>query len=291
MNLSVLYRGPLASCNYRCRYCPFAKRVDSPAQLARDRAALTRFSDWLQRETEHRWRVFFTPWGEALVRAWYRQAMTALTHVEHIESVAVQTNLACRLDWIRDCRTDRLAFWATYHPTECKAERFVEKVCALRGWGVRISVGMVGAPELIDHVRFIRRQLPHDIYLWINAQQPRPRPYTSAEVAAFRAIDPRFEITLRRQKSWGRPCGAGETAFTVDGVGDIRRCHFVDEVIGNIEEPDWDSALRPRRCPRLFCDCFLGKAQIQADELTPFFGAASLERQPAGAGLFGLAVD
>ena len=26
MNLSILYRGPLSSCNYACGYCPFAKR-------------------------------------------------------------------------------------------------------------------------------------------------------------------------------------------------------------------------------------------------------------------------
>ncbi|MEN8446791.1 MAG: radical SAM protein, partial [Cyanobacteria bacterium J06555_13] len=26
MNLSILYRGPLLSCNYGCEYCPFAKR-------------------------------------------------------------------------------------------------------------------------------------------------------------------------------------------------------------------------------------------------------------------------
>ena len=33
MNFSILYRGPLASCNYDCPYCPFAKRRDSRAQL------------------------------------------------------------------------------------------------------------------------------------------------------------------------------------------------------------------------------------------------------------------
>ena len=68
--------------------------------------------------------------------------------------------------------------------------------------------------------------------------------------------------------------------FTVDGEGDMRRCHFVDEVIGNIHDPDWEQALQPRRCPNQFCDCFLGKAQLQADTLAPFFGATLLERLP-----------
>ena len=31
--MKILYRGPLASCNYDCPYCPFAKRRDSTEQL------------------------------------------------------------------------------------------------------------------------------------------------------------------------------------------------------------------------------------------------------------------
>ena len=45
--LTILYRGPLASCNYDCAYCPFAKRRESAAELAADRRALERFVDWV----------------------------------------------------------------------------------------------------------------------------------------------------------------------------------------------------------------------------------------------------
>ena len=33
LNLSILYRGPLSSCNYDCAYCPFAKQSDSAEEL------------------------------------------------------------------------------------------------------------------------------------------------------------------------------------------------------------------------------------------------------------------
>lgn len=46
MDLTILYRGPLASCDYDCPYCPFAKRRDSRAQLTADRSALERFAGW-----------------------------------------------------------------------------------------------------------------------------------------------------------------------------------------------------------------------------------------------------
>jgi hypothetical protein len=40
MKLSILYRGPLSSCNYGCDYCPFAKRVETSAEREADRRAL-----------------------------------------------------------------------------------------------------------------------------------------------------------------------------------------------------------------------------------------------------------
>jgi len=280
MNLSVLYRGLLSSCNYGCRYCPFAKRTETKAQRASDERALTQFTGWLQDQTQHDWKVLFTPWGEALVRRCYRDAIARLTHADHIKSVAVQTNLSCDLNWIDACRLDRLAFWATYHPTESEAGIFVSKVQRLRSLGVRLSVGMVGVPAYLDTIVLMRRLLPKDVYLWINAQQPRPQPYTPQELALLNSVDPQFGLTARRQPSLGKPCRTGEVTFTVDGSGDMRRCHFVDEVIGHISDPEWEQALRPRLCPNRFCDCFLGKAQLQAEVLAPFFGSSLLERIP-----------
>ena len=49
LNLSILYRGPLSSCNYGCAYCPFAKHAETAAELDADRRALERFTDWAGR--------------------------------------------------------------------------------------------------------------------------------------------------------------------------------------------------------------------------------------------------
>src|SRR5262245_63951344 len=98
LNVSILYRGPLSSCNYDCHYCPFAKRRESAAELAVDREALARFCNWVRNRTEDQLAVFFTPWGEALVRHWYRDAIATLSYMPNVRKVAVQTNLSCRLD-------------------------------------------------------------------------------------------------------------------------------------------------------------------------------------------------
>lgn len=284
MNLSLLYRGPLTSCNYACGYCPFAKRVESKSRLARDQSSLRRLSAWLRAESTHRWRILLTPWGEALVRAWYREAIAELTHVPHVDSVAVQSNISRGLDWLFECRTDRLSFWATYHPTEVDRVAFLRKVEAVLKSGAAISVGVVGVPDFAEEIASLRRELPAEVYLWINAQQPRRRPYTPEEVAFFSNIDPQFELTASRHRSFGEPCCTGEEVFTVDGEGAMRRCHFVEEIIGNIYEPGWESALKPRACPNRFCNCYLGLSHLKPLGLERTFGGGVLERMLPGPG-------
>src|SRR5262249_34362472 len=127
MNLSILYRGPLSSCNYACDYCPFAKRHESPEELADDRRRLERFVGWVAARAGDRIGVLFTPWGEALVRPWYQQALARLTRTPNVVKAAIQTNLSCRLDWVKECDKTRLALWATFHPSEVSRDRFLEK--------------------------------------------------------------------------------------------------------------------------------------------------------------------
>ena len=89
--LAVLYRGPLASCNYACGYCPFAKRPPDRATLARDRDALGRFVGWVGDAAGWRLELSFTPWGEALVWPWYRDALVQLSRSAHVRQVSIQT--------------------------------------------------------------------------------------------------------------------------------------------------------------------------------------------------------
>ena len=71
--LTILYRGPLSSCNYGCEYCPFAKHHETPEEHAVDAAALARFGEWCLSRTTAPLRVFFTPWGEALTQVRYHE--------------------------------------------------------------------------------------------------------------------------------------------------------------------------------------------------------------------------
>jgi hypothetical protein len=279
--LLLLYRGPLASCNYDCPYCPFAKRRDSRQQLLADQQALARFETWVtENPNGDALSVLFTPWGEALTRSWYRQTLTRLSRLDHIERVAVQTNLGCRLGWLRQAAPDRVALWATYHPGQVSRERFLAACATLRGYGVRHSVGMVGLPEHHTEAVAVRAALPADTYLWINAADGHR--YDPRAEAAWTAIDPLFGLSARPHRSAGHGCWAGESAVSVAGDGTVRRCHFLPEPIGNLYDGSFRPALGPRPCTRAECDCHIGYVHLKRLGLHQIFAGGVAERIPAG---------
>ncbi|RKR87059.1 hypothetical protein BDK92_1331 [Micromonospora pisi] len=280
MNLSILYRGPLASCNYDCPYCPFAKRRDSPAQLRADREALHRFVDWVVRNPDDdQISVLFTPWGEGLTRSWYREAMVTLSRLPQVTRVAIQTNLAGRLEWLADADREAVALWATYHPGQVDQATFLRRSARLVELGVRHSVGVVGLPAHLDEARALRAALPDEVYLWVNAADGWT--YSSAEEAEWTAIDPLFGYSVRPHPSAGAPCRAGESVISVRGDGTVRRCHFVDTPLGNLYDGSYRPALAPRPCPNAACDCHIGYVHLRTLPLYDVFAGGVLERIPA----------
>lgn len=281
MNLTILYRGPLSSCNYGCTYCPFAKHTETDAEHAADADALERFIAWVEAQTGiHQLSVFFTPWGEALVRRRYQRALVRLTNLPHIQKVAIQTNLSCRLDWTEQCDKSRLGLWATYHPTQTARADFLARCREALERDVRFSVGVVGMKEHTEEIAALRQELPESVYLWVNAYKRVDGYYSDDETAFLTAIDPLFPLNNIRHPSRGRACRTGETVFSVDGAGTMRRCHFVKTPIGNLYEPNWEKSLKPRPCENETCGCHIGYIHLDDLNLYPIFGEGLLERIP-----------
>ena len=280
LDLTILYRGPLASCDYACPYCPFAKRRDTPEQLRADRAALERFQGWATAQTGDRLSVLFTPWGEGMVRSWYRRALVELSWLPQIHRVAIQTNLSFRPGHLAAADPDRLALWCTYHPGQTPYPRFLARCRELTALGVRFSVGVVGLPEHLADARRLREELPQQVYLWVNAAEGHR--YTDAEAARWSALDPLFRYSRDPHPSRGLPCRTGQSVISVVGDGTVRRCHFVPAKLGNLYDGSYRRALRPRGCPLTVCDCHIGYVHLETLPLYDVFTGGVLERIPAG---------
>jgi MoaA/NifB/PqqE/SkfB family radical SAM enzyme len=281
VELTLLYRGPLASCNYACAYCPFAKQTDTPEEHRADARALTRFVDWVAGRHEDRMGIFFTPWGEALIHRRYQEAIVRLSHMPHVARVTIQTNLSGPLDWVTRCDRTRFALWTTYHPPQVTRERFLAQCRRLDRAGVRYSVGIVGMREHLAEAEALRRALPPHRYLWVNAYKHGADYYTAAHLRRYTAIDPLFPINNRRHPSRGRACRCGHTVLSVDGAGTVRRCHFIREPLGNLYTPGFEAALRPTPCTNATCGCHIGYVHMPHLGLDAVFGDGLLERIPA----------
>ena len=282
MNLSILYRGPLSSCNYACDYCPFAKRTETAAELAQDRECLERFVAWVRGRTADSLGVLFTPWGEALVRRWYQDSLAELSRSAIVRKVAIQTNLSCKLDWVEGCDRSKLALWCTFHPGETTREPFLAKCNELIARGVRFSVGVVGLKEHLGEIDALRRELPPDVYLWVNAFKREPDYYSPEMLDDLTRIDPLFPLNTQYHASRGEACRAGHSVISVDGAGVARRCHFIKTPIGNIYDADFESCLTERPCSNDTCGCHIGYVHLDRLKLYDTFGEGVLERVPPG---------
>ena len=278
---TILYRGPLSSCNYGCTYCPFAKTRNTRAELEDDAARLAKFVNWVQGRTETL-RILFSPGGEAMTHRGYQRAFAELSRSKNVARVAVQTNLSCKLDWLEVCDWRTAALWTTWHPTQTSRKKFVDQCQKLSSAGARYSVGVVGMKEHLDEIERLRSELPKQVYVWVNAYKRVTDYYTDDEVERLVDVDPVFPVNNRRHNSLGRACRAGHTAFTVDGNGDVRRCHFIKDVIGNIYAESFESCLTPKRCEALTCGCHIGYIHLESPELEQVFGDQALERIPKG---------
>jgi MoaA/NifB/PqqE/SkfB family radical SAM enzyme len=280
MHVSILYRGRLSSCNYDCPYCPFAKTYDSRAALRRDAEDLARFVDWAGRQAMQL-SILFTPWGEGLVRRHYRDAMVRLSRLPQLQRVAIQTNLCVGTRWLDDANLDTLALWCTYHPGQVLRAAFLDRCRELSRRGVRYSVGMVAMHEHLDEIQALRAELSASVPLWINAYDQRPTGYYSDDqVQLLQRVDPHFRFNLEPSPSQGAPCFTGENVISVDGDGNVQRCHFVKEPLGNLYDGSFEGKLRPRNCPNQLCDCFIGYAHRKDLPFQRDYSAGLLERVP-----------
>jgi MoaA/NifB/PqqE/SkfB family radical SAM enzyme len=281
MNWSILYRGPLSSCNYACDYCPFAKTKNTKKELEEDAQKLLKFVDWVEGRKEDSIGILFTPWGEGLIRKHYQKAMERLSHMSNVRKVAIQTNLSCDLNWLKKCNGSKIALWTTYHPGEITREQFLNKCNKLNEMNVQYSVGVVGFKESINEIEELRNELSPKVYLWVNAYKKQSDYYNEEEIERLIKVDPLISYNMINHESMGLSCKAGHTTFSVDGDGNITSCHFIKTTLGNIYRPNFEKVLYPRNCSNNTCGCHIGYVHLNKLHLNEVYGEGILERIPS----------
>lgn len=285
MTLLVLFRSRLEWCNYTCHYCPWnadVTRVEAEA-FRQDAERVHRVIDRVA-ELPQRVEFFVTPKAEYLVLPYWRDAVRRLLALPQVTRVTVQTNLAFDLDaFLGQVEWRKLALWTTYHPTEVDAGGLAElerKWGVLLERGVPFSVGVVGTRENIPHAVGLRQRLDPRVYLWVNAYKRKKDYYTPQERRTILAIDPLFDLNDQHFPSLGRPCTAGQRAVYLDDAGDLRRCFFVGDVLGNLYRDGWATLDAPLGCPVPTCHCYVGHMHVVELDFRAVYGENLAARIP-----------
>jgi hypothetical protein len=246
--------------------------------MATDKQQVERFVQFVQQQKDIEFKLFFTPWGEGLIRKHYQQALVGLSNMSSVQKVAIQTNLSCTLGWLQKANKEKVALWATYHPGQVSRQAFLNKCQQLDSMGVMYSVGIVGFKETIEEIELMRTLLPSERYLWVNALKKQADYYNDAERDRLIAIDPYVPYNMVYHESKGKACRTGHTVISVDGDGNIYRCHFIKEKLGNIYEDALNTILKPRLCTNATCGCHIGYVHMDDLNLYDVYKGRELER-------------
>jgi MoaA/NifB/PqqE/SkfB family radical SAM enzyme len=277
MTLLVLFRTRLEWCNYTCHYCPWnADAVRVPVEAFREDEERLRRIVRRVAELPEAVEFFITPKAEYLVLPYWRTAVKELLALPQVQRVTVQTNLSFDVAaFLNEVDTSKLALWTTYHPTEVREDELAqlhEKWRLLQERGVTFSVGIVGTHENLPHMHALRRRLDPRVYLWVNAYQREPDYYTPAQLDEVRSVDPLFDLNNQTFPSCGRPCTAGHRALYLDDEGDLRRCFFVGDILGNLFRDGWRRLGASHACPRTGCHCYVGHMHIVELDFRSIYG-------------------
>ncbi|UHA73324.1 STM4011 family radical SAM protein [Paenibacillus sp. 481] len=280
MKATIYFRGSLSSCNYDCPYCPFSKNTDSQETLALDRLQVQTFVDWVEQQeaNEHQLSVFFNPYGEGLTHRWYREALVKLSHMQHVNKVAIQTNLSAKLDWTADLNPATAAFWVTYHPGQTEEKRFLQQCGKLYEQKIPFSVGSVGVKSAFNSISSLRNALPDDVYMWVNAYKDKQKYYSAEDTAFLADMDPYFVLNAKDYDSMDKPCRAGKNVFYVQGDGRVKRCYKDRQVIGNLYKDGLHGISQERPCRMRKCDCYIGYIHMEEQSFDSIYGERALER-------------
>lgn len=293
---TILYRGSLKSCNYRCSYCPFSKHKTMMSESERDKRQFQRFCDSIERRAAefNIGAVFVVPYGEVSAHSWYWEGLGRLAGIPGVDRVGLQTNLSFSAEkclrlfglpaageegfvpGAHHRREKKLCIWATFHPEMTDVYAFSEKCRRLTEWGVNLCAGAVGVPENISLITKLREKLSPDIYLWINKMDGLGRNYTEEEKKAFSEIDPFFGQELDNPAAHASMCG--DRCF-VEADGRVHACNISKAKTVNWYEGNQEEIFRPL-CGRKRCSCYLAYGGRTDFAGRPFFGEYPLFRIP-----------
>lgn len=269
---TIYYRGFVNFCNYSCSYCPFSKKKKDPSLIRKDEEVLDRLYGKLKQE-KLRKNLMITPYGEVMCMEEYQKRLISFSSLEQIEYIGVQTNLSFEANSFlkqvckQGGRSDKMVFWATWHPDFVTPEEFAAKANRLSE-SCKISVGAVVTENNLEQMKTMRRLLNKKTYFWLNATDKLRVSFKRDQIEKFCEIDPMFSYEFSRNREEFKVCASHRNIY-MDGYVVSKTCFFKKKKNIDINCSDH------RRC-----NCYLGYSNFIDTKLRTFFGDTAAFRLP-----------
>ena len=253
---TLIYRGEIKSCNYRCGYCPFHKQDRNDKQ--QDEAALWRMVEHLP-ALGSPLNVLITPYGEALRYRYYMAAMAVISRYSHVQAVGIQTNASFNLSALIATFQHhlgdlaKLRLWCSFHPSQVSKEVFLKQILAIKDAGIACCVGAVASVTDYDAFQWLRAHLPADIYFWLNANERDKRPTSDERNSRFQRLDPLYHLETSLWPANVAFCLGGKKSVFMNAEGDLFACNISKIKIGNL----YQQQLSSPACMARHCHCYL----------------------------------
>ncbi|TYQ17755.1 UNVERIFIED_CONTAM: hydroxymethylpyrimidine pyrophosphatase-like HAD family hydrolase [Acetivibrio alkalicellulosi] len=272
---NIYFRSFLSSCNYSCSYCRFAKKKMNEVEILKDEKCVQRFCDFIDSTNfKNRVSIFLTPYGEGLIHDYYIRAMARLAMNPKCQYISCQTNLSFDesvfINTLKSYHVDlsKVKLWASCHPEMISAGEFVKKVNKLKA-DIDLSVGIVAIPQNLESVFDLRKELPKNIYMWVNGKDGEKTRYTKEQIQSLVSVDPLFYNEISKRKVEDNCCNAGEDSVFIEGNGDAFACHINKNQLFNIFKRT--DLVKSFRCDRRYCDCYLSYSLRKDSNLNSYF--------------------
>jgi len=205
--------------------------------------------------------ILIAPWGEVLTHRRWRILMAQIALLKNVRAVSCQTNLSFDIDHFLDCTKevqDKIRLWCSFHPSQTSLSDFVNRCRKLLDGGIQLCAGAVAVPENIDMIRELRRSLPDNVYVWVNANE-RSGALTPEQIREFGEIDPLFSLETREIPADFTRCAGGRDSLFVEADGSARACVLSKQVLGSIFDGRLPRLRKNARaaCRSPFCSCYL----------------------------------
>ena len=249
-------------CNYRCPYCFNDGKWE---QLEAHNKPYSQ-KDWLnfwERIYERYGEIdLFVSGGEPFL---YQDFLGLMKKMVLMHRLHICTNLSTDINKIvNEFVPQRFILHPSFHPYYADLEEFIQKIYILKQRGWLLESIIVAYPPLLSKLSHFKNRFTEggvNIYVqpFIGQYQGKqyPEEYTDSErelIASFNNLD-LINHQLNSINSKGKSCKTGFKYFRVHPDGSISRCAGAKNILGRIEDRNFQLLCQAMPCDQKFCIC------------------------------------